>query len=53
MAGQGKVRLVTYSDNQLRGTKIYFWVDENGIMLTKPTTDKDKARDMLKKTRFV
>jgi hypothetical protein len=41
MAEQG-VRLVTYTDNQLRGEKVYFLVDENGVMLTEPARKEAK-----------
>ena len=42
MAGKREVRLVTYSDNQLRGEKVYFLVDENGVMLTEPVKKEEK-----------
>lgn len=42
MARQREVKLVTYSDNQLRGEKVYFLVDENGMMLTEPVTKESK-----------
>jgi hypothetical protein len=42
MAEQREVRLVTYTDNQLRGEKVYFLVDENGVMLTEPVRKEAK-----------
>jgi hypothetical protein len=42
MAGKRKIRLVTYTDNQLRGEKVYFLVDENGVMLTEPVRKEAK-----------
>ena len=42
MGGKREVRLVTYSDNQLRGEKVYFLVDENGVMLTEPVKGEEK-----------
>lgn len=42
MDRQREVRLVTYTDNQLRGEKVYFLVDENGVMLTEPVTKESK-----------
>jgi len=42
MDRQREVRLVTYTDNQLRGEKVYFLVDENGVMLTEPVTKEEK-----------
>ena len=37
-----KIRLVTYTDNQLRGEKVYFLVDENNVMLTEPVRKEAK-----------
>ena len=37
-----RVRLVTYTDNQLRGQKVYFLVDKDGVMLTEPVTKESK-----------
>jgi len=42
MAEQREVRLVTYTDNQLRGEKVYFLVDKDGAMLTEPVTKESK-----------
>lgn len=42
MAEQREVRLVTYTDNQLRGEKVYFLVDKDGVMLTEPVTKEAK-----------
>ena len=42
MDRQREIRLVTYTDNQLRGEKVYFLVDENGVMLTEPVTKESK-----------
>ena len=42
MAWQREVRLVTYTDNHLRGEKVYFLVDENGVMLTEPIRKEAK-----------
>ena len=42
MAEQREVRMVTYSDNQLRGEKVYFLVDKDGVMLTEPATKESK-----------
>ncbi len=42
MAGKREIRLVTYTDNQLRGEKVYFLVDENGKMLTEPVKKEEK-----------
>jgi len=42
MAEQREVRLVTYTDNQLRGEKVYFLVDKDGVMLTEPVTKESK-----------
>ena len=44
MAGEREVRLVTYSDSQLRGEKVYFLVDENGVMLTEPARKEEINR---------
>jgi len=41
MDRQREVRLVTYTDNQLRGEKVYFLVDENGVMLTEPVRKEE------------
>ena len=42
MAEQREVGLVTYTDNQLRGEKVYFLVDESGVMLTEPVRKEAK-----------
>ena len=42
MAEQREVRLVTYTDNQLRGEKVYFLVDKDGVMLTEPVRKEAK-----------
>lgn len=44
MAGKREIRLVTYTDNQLRGEKVYFLVDENGVMLTEPVKKEELGR---------
>ena len=51
MDRQREVRLVTYTDNQLRGEKVYFLVDENGVMLTEPVRKEEIKSSMYKGDR--